>query len=166
MKIVMTGDVGVGKTSILMSLKGEEYVHTRSPTIGVDFVKYKDANIWDTAGQEVFHSITNSYYRGADAIVIVYSDQESFENISKWYDDIKQVNTKGKLYIFRNKCDQLKTVIPLESLTLDHDGHFVVSAQNNIGIAEGFYAIMYACEVLNTTNLVPLKKQIKKFQCF
>merc|ERR1712165_23648 len=67
-------------------------------TIGIDFkIKTIDINgkrvklqIWDTAGQERFHTITTSYYRGANGIMLVYdiTNPKSFDNINKWLKNI------------------------------------------------------------------------------
>ncbi|KAF9678960.1 hypothetical protein SADUNF_Sadunf07G0090600 [Salix dunnii] len=76
-KLLMIGDSGVGKSSLLLSFTSDTF-EDLSPTIGVDF-KVKFVNIggkklklaiWDTAGQERFRTLTSSYYRGAQGIVM------------------------------------------------------------------------------------------------
>merc|ERR1712182_16612 len=78
-KILLVGDSGVGKSSVLLRFTQNEF-EDMSPTIGVDF-KLKMMNvederlkltIWDTAGQERFRTLTSSYYRGAHGIIFVY----------------------------------------------------------------------------------------------
>lgn len=98
-KILLIGDAGIGKSSILGRFAEEKYTGTYISTIGVDF-KVKDFQIdtstkvklqlWDTAGQEKFKTLTNSYYRGAHGIVIVYdvTDRESFEHVIGWLDEV------------------------------------------------------------------------------
>ena len=65
--------------------------------------------IWDTAGQERFKAITNSFYRGADGIIIVFdvTSYESFHNVRKWLEEVnkRESETPYKL-ILGNKCDQ------------------------------------------------------------
>ncbi|XP_028784956.1 ras-related protein RABC1-like [Neltuma alba] len=76
-KLLMIGDSGVGKSSLLLSFISDTY-EDLSPTIGVDFkVKYVTVGgkrlklaIWDTAGQERFRTLTSSYYRGAQGIIM------------------------------------------------------------------------------------------------
>ncbi|TXG60389.1 hypothetical protein EZV62_014962 [Acer yangbiense] len=76
-KLLMIGDSGVGKSSLLLCFTSDTF-EDLSPTIGVDFkVKYVEAGgkklklaIWDTAGQERFRTLTSSYYRGAQGIIM------------------------------------------------------------------------------------------------
>eukprot|EP01017_Pseudomicrothorax_dubius_P048048 TRINITY_DN8687_c0_g1_i8.p1 TRINITY_DN8687_c0_g1~~TRINITY_DN8687_c0_g1_i8.p1 ORF type:complete len:189 (-),score=31.99 TRINITY_DN8687_c0_g1_i8:124-690(-) len=85
-------------------------------TIGVEFgsrfIKVKDKvlklQIWDTAGQEQFRSITRSYYRNSICALLVYdvSDRTSFENITKWIDETNSyANDKVIKLLIGNKCD-------------------------------------------------------------
>merc|ERR1711977_10240 len=91
-KLLMIGDSGVGKSSILLRFVDDRFDEaSMDPTIGVDF-KVKMYNvpgedrklkltIWDTAGQERFRTLTSAYYRGAHGIILVYDvgSRESFE---------------------------------------------------------------------------------------
>ena len=76
-KLLLIGDSGVGKSSLLLRFIDDAFEEV-SPTIGVDYkqrlVSSKDGKrlrltIWDTAGQERFRTLTSSYYRGAHGIV-------------------------------------------------------------------------------------------------
>ncbi|KAI4382686.1 hypothetical protein MLD38_008621 [Melastoma candidum] len=79
-KILLIGDSGVGKSSLLMTFISDPGAHNLSPTVGVDFkIKHVSVGgkklkltIWDTAGQERFGTLTSSYYRGAHGIILVY----------------------------------------------------------------------------------------------
>ena len=94
LKIVVIGDSGVGKTSLLQQYIDGEVSSMTKPTIGADFLKkvlHIDGRevtlqIWDTAGQERFQSLGLGFYRGADccALVCDITSQKSFENVSKW----------------------------------------------------------------------------------
>ena len=79
-KILIVGDSGVGKSCIQSRFTNETFEDDHSPTIGVEFAtktitinnnKVK-LQIWDTAGQEGFRSITRSFYRNADGVLLVY----------------------------------------------------------------------------------------------
>ena len=72
------------------------------------FKLYKLLTQWDTAGQERYRSITNAYYRGAEAIIIVYdiTNKESFLHIQEWIDEIsKYTGTNICKLVLGNKCD-------------------------------------------------------------
>ncbi|KAG6786088.1 hypothetical protein POTOM_007681 [Populus tomentosa] len=78
-KLLLIGDSGVGKSTLLLSFTSKNF-EDLSPTIGVDFkVKHVTIGgkklklaIWDTAGQERFRTLTSSYYRGAQGIIMAY----------------------------------------------------------------------------------------------
>ena len=100
-KILLIGDSGAGKSSILQRFSDDCFAATFITTIGVDFrIKTIDIRgdriklqIWDTAGQERFHTITTSYYRGAMGIMLVYdiTNAKSFDNIAKWLRTIQVI---------------------------------------------------------------------------
>jgi Ras-related protein Rab-1A len=79
-KIVIIGNSAVGKSSLLMRFTDDSFSETHLATIGVDFRfrtleidgKIAKLQIWDTAGQERFRTITSAYYKGADAVIMVY----------------------------------------------------------------------------------------------
>ncbi len=115
-KILLLGDSGVGKSSIILRYTENEFNASLVNSIGVDF-KSKDIElnnqkikiqIWDTAGHERFKSITTSYYRGANAIVIVYdiTERETFEHIEKWLNEIEKYAKENVLkFLVGNKID-------------------------------------------------------------
>lgn len=104
-KILVIGDSGVGKSSILSQYVDKVFSDTHISTIGVDFkistIKIDDhvikLQIWDTAGQERFRNITTSYYRGAQGVLVVYdvTSIESFTNVVQWLLDIKRYCTSN-----------------------------------------------------------------------
>ena len=115
-KILLIGDCGVGKSSILLKFTDDIFNKEHISTIGVDFkiktFTYKNKKIklqlWDTAGQERFQVITNSYYRGAQGIVVVFdlTNIQSFENIGMWLANASKLATQHCEYILvGNKSD-------------------------------------------------------------
>src|SRR3569833_3374668 len=97
-KLLLIGDSGVGKSCLLLRFADKSYTDSYISTIGVDFKirnieldgKKIKLQIWDTANQEHYKTITSSYYRGAHGIAIVYdvTDQESFNNVRNWLQEI------------------------------------------------------------------------------
>ncbi|CAN0149113.1 unnamed protein product, partial [Laminaria digitata] len=93
-RILLLGDSGVGKTSLMTRFSEDKFAPTMISTAGVDFkVQTLDINgkrvrcqIWDTAGQERFHVITRAYIRGAHGIALAYdvTDDDSFKNVNYW----------------------------------------------------------------------------------
>jgi len=130
-KIVFLGDQSVGKTSIINrfifdNFTGNEQVKivASKPTVGVDFVsktinvenKTLRMQLWDTAGQERFHSLIPSYIKDSHAAIIVYditskffvdcADENSYSNIVKWVEDVKEVRgEEAAIFILGNKVD-------------------------------------------------------------
>jgi len=79
-KLVVVGDIAVGKTTIINSLLGQKFKDNYEPSVGVDFftknLKFKGKNIklqiWDSAGQEKYRSLIKNYIRGSSIILIIY----------------------------------------------------------------------------------------------
>eukprot|EP00825_Cyclidium_porcatum_P044714 TRINITY_DN6625_c0_g1_i4.p2 TRINITY_DN6625_c0_g1~~TRINITY_DN6625_c0_g1_i4.p2 ORF type:complete len:214 (-),score=37.78 TRINITY_DN6625_c0_g1_i4:92-733(-) len=119
-KIVLVGDTGVGKTNLLARYVKGELPKNPEPTIGVSFatktVTLKSGQkvktqIWDTAGQERYRSITASHYRRAVGALLVYdvTKEKTFQNVSKWIDDLKQqAESDIVIILVRNKYDQIE----------------------------------------------------------
>lgn len=75
------------------------------------FVKLQ---VWDTAGQERFRGLTKSYYKGADAVILVYdaTNPQSFEDVtSYWIKETKQYSPPDRIFCFINKCDKGETTL-------------------------------------------------------
>ncbi|EGR27873.1 rab2 gtpase, putative [Ichthyophthirius multifiliis] len=115
-KFILVGDTGVGKSCILLKFSEERYVSDHDATIGVEFgSKTLEINkqtirfqIWDTAGQESFRSITKSYYKGSIGVILVFdvNKKSSFDNLGRWLKDIKeQAQQNTILTIVGNKID-------------------------------------------------------------
>lgn len=97
-KVIVIGDSGVGKTNLITRFCQNHFKDTYVATIGVDF-KIKTLpigersfkmQIWDTAGQQRFKNITQTYYKGAAGIILTYSitDATSFVNVQRWITQI------------------------------------------------------------------------------
>ena len=97
LKLIILGDSGVGKTSLMNQYVNRKFSKQYKATIGADFltkeVKVDDnlvtMQIWDTAGQERFQSLGVAFYRGADCCVLVYdvNNEKSFQNLENWREE-------------------------------------------------------------------------------
>ncbi|KAJ8594887.1 hypothetical protein M405DRAFT_857759 [Rhizopogon salebrosus TDB-379] len=97
LKVIILGDSGVGKTSLMNQFVNSRFNSQYKATIGADFLtkevtvdnRLVTMQIWDTAGQERFQSLGVAYYRGADCCVLVYdvNNSKSFENLNNWRDE-------------------------------------------------------------------------------
>lgn len=97
LKVIILGDSGVGKTSLMNQYVNKKFSAQYKATIGADFLtkevqvddKLVTMQIWDTAGQERFQSLGVAFYRGADCCVLVYdvNVMKSFENLDNWREE-------------------------------------------------------------------------------
>ena len=130
-KILLLGDWSVGKTCFLMRYTENTFNYIHLSTIGVDFklkiIKLDNGEeikiqIWDTAGQDRYRTITKSYIRGAHGIILIYdvTSRKSFEGIQSWVKQIKdQVSSKVCVALVANKIDKEKReVSPEEGIKL------------------------------------------------
>mmetsp|Transcript_1403 Transcript_1403/g.2448 ORF Transcript_1403/g.2448 Transcript_1403/m.2448 type:complete len:212 (-) Transcript_1403:768-1403(-) len=115
-KYIIIGDVSVGKSCLLLQFTDRRFQPVHDLTIGVEFgskmvqidSKPIKLQIWDTAGQEAFRSITRSYYRGAAGALLVYdvTRRETFESLATWLEDARQhANPNITIMLIGNKAD-------------------------------------------------------------
>ncbi|XP_068651581.1 ras-related protein RHN1-like [Aristolochia californica] len=115
-KLVLLGDMGAGKSSLVLRFVKGQFLEFQESTIGAAFfsqtLAVNDATvkfeIWDTAGQERYHSLAPMYYRGAAAAIIVFdiTSTESFSRAKKWVQELqKQGNPNMVMALAGNKAD-------------------------------------------------------------
>lgn len=115
-KYIIIGDTGVGKSCLLLQFTDKRFQPVHDLTIGVEFGarminidgKQIKLQIWDTAGQESFRSITRSYYRGAAGALLVYdiTRRETFNHLASWLEDARQhANPNMTIMLIGNKSD-------------------------------------------------------------
>lgn len=135
-KVVLVGDAGVGKSSLVEKFALGTFKENRCPTIGAafftkDVVLDEESNdsayfqIWDTAGQEKYRSLVPIYYRGAHIAILVYdvTDTLSFEHIEDWLMSLE--NFKGTVVLVGNKNDMIE-----QKKVLRSDGESIAKSNN------------------------------------
>ncbi|XP_034489864.1 ras-related protein Rab-35 [Drosophila innubila] len=155
-KLLIIGDSGVGKSSLLIRFSDDTFSGSYITTIGVDFkirtvmidgLRVK-LQIWDTAGQERFRTITSTYYRGTHGVIIVYdvTNGDSFANVRRWLEEIQ------------NNCDVVNKVLvgnknddPDRKVVITEDAErfarqmeiqlFETSAKDNLNVEDMFLSI-------------------------
>ncbi|XP_075154687.1 RAS oncogene family member Rab35 isoform X2 [Haematobia irritans] len=155
-KLLIIGDSGVGKTSLLLRFSDDTFNSSHISTIGVDFKirtftiddQQVKVQIWDTAGQERFRTITSTYYRGTHGVIVVYdvTDGGSFQNIRKWLQEIHENCNAVNIVLVGNKNDdpERKVVDTEDSQRFAQSMGiqlFETSAKNNTGVNEMFHSI-------------------------
>ncbi|PXF49277.1 Ras-related protein Rab-2A [Gracilariopsis chorda] len=153
-KYIIIGDTGVGKSCLLLQFTDRRFTPIHDLTIGVEFgariVTVEDKQlklqIWDTAGQESFRSITRSYYRGAAGALLVYdiTRKETFDHILSWLQDAKAHSSSDMTIILvGNKADlEHRREVSTESgeaFAREHGLLFLeTSAKNNTNVEQAF----------------------------
>ena len=157
-KVVVIGDSGVGKTNLIKRFIRNEFKEDSKATVGVEFLSKNflingeifKMEIWDTAGQERYKSITTAYYKGAKGAIIVYdvTNQNSFDNVDKWYNEIKDKASKDiNLIMIGNKNDlKDKKIISSDSSTEKAKSFDIAnmetSALDSSHVKDAFYLIL------------------------
>lgn len=155
-KILLLGDGGAGKTSLLMQYTEGQFNTCALSTIGVDF-KIKTVTrcweqlrlqIWDTSGQERYRSITQSYYRGSHGVILVYdrTDEKSFGNVRRWMNDIRRHGENDvKVILVASKFDAEAVVDDDVGRELAKEcgvQFFATSSKTNYGVHAAFESLV------------------------
>ena len=115
-KYIIIGDTGVGKSCLLLQFTDKRFQPVHDLTIGVEFgarminidSRQIKLQIWDTAGQESFRSITRSYYRGAAGALLVYdiTRRETFNHLTRWLEEARaNASSNMVIMLIGNKLD-------------------------------------------------------------
>jgi Ras-related protein Rab-7A len=163
LKVIILGDSGVGKTSLMNQYVNRKFSIQYKATIGADFLTkevYVDERnvtmqIWDTAGQERFQSLGVAFYRGADCCVLVFdvNNVKSFETLDSWRDEfLIQASPRDPEHfpfvVLGNKVDVEDTkrmVFQKRALTWCQSKgnipYFETSAKENINVEQAFQTV-------------------------
>ena len=156
-KIILLGDSGVGKTCIISRYISNTFDANAPSTNGASYASktldFEDLNIsitldiWDTAGQEKYKSLTKFFYKDAAVAILVYdiTQKDSFENMkSYWFQQLQEFGSKSIILgVAGNKCDMYEKEEVNENDArqfAESIGAFfeITSAKNNTGITDLF----------------------------
>ena len=146
-KVLLCGNSGVGKTSIFKRYFKNEFEGNYNSSIGIDFqtkvIKRKSKQysiqVFDTAGEERFRSITSSYFRMAEYFLLIFdlTNRNSFDAIPEWIALLKEYVEKPKFMIIGNKSDLEKNKIPDDEINdaLEDKEQFKINDENFIKVS-------------------------------
>lgn len=185
-KVILLGDGGVGKSSLMNRYVANKFDSHLFHTIGVEFLNKElevdgqqvTLQIWDTAGQERFRSLRTPFYRGSDCCLLTFSldDGQSFGNLANWkkeftyYADIKDPDS-FPFVVLGNKVDVSDRQVSAEDAQRwcrDNGGcpYFETSAKDATNVVSAFeeavrriLALDDRADHLIHTNMVDLKKK-------
>ena len=177
-KIITLGNAGVGKTSILNRFHSGIFEENTRSTIGIDFsikqlilknniaIKLK---LIDTCGQEIYKSITKSYFKNCDGVFFVFAlnNKKSFDEIGEWIKLFNENENKNVTqFLVGNKCD-IKDRIDTNLIDIfaksQNIKYIETSAKNNTNIDELFQdigEILY--DIYNKSGIENKSQQIQK----
>ncbi|CAG9314908.1 unnamed protein product [Blepharisma stoltei] len=176
-KVVLLGDSGVGKSSVLLRFVDNYFKQDSSPTIGISSLKktlhvndtHIHFDIWDTAGQERYRSLTSMYCRDANAVILVYdiTSRNSFNGLKAWYCGLKEIIKNSTIIAIAGNKEDL---VEREEIPIDEAKEYAnfigaiyakTSAKSNVGVEKIFMDIAKGlCPDINNNLVSPAKSSI------
>ena len=184
-KVVTVGDSGVGKTSLLCKIDNRfngDILPTTAPeafffTGETESGKQVQLNIWDTAGQDRFESLTSLYFRGAVGVIFMFDVArfETFKSLDRWYERVTETEVPKVIVLIGNKCD-LQRDVPVNTAdqwARAHNARYIeTSVVESIGcdlvipaLAEGLGDLQVEQEETVSLSGSSKKKKKKKHLC-
>jgi small GTP-binding protein len=167
-KITVIGDGAVGKTSLIKKYTKGAFQKEYISTLGTQFSKYEEEidgekvelYLWDIAGQDSFQALRQRFYTGSSGAIIVFSHDpeqiKSYNNVDKWFADLKQHCGNIPIVLFGNKIDLVDdrelssnsdlttSDAKVEQFAKDNKfiGYYKTSALTGNGVTDGFKALV------------------------
>ena len=169
-KLILLGDISVGKSSILGRYIDnsftEDYqctlqVETKSKIIDIDLNTSVKMNIWDTVGQEKYRNLTRQYFRNCQGAIIVFdlTRKDSFDGVQKWIDELKDFSSNIPILIAGNKSDLINerevNEDVIENFVKNKYMYYDVSAKNGSNVSLAF-------DKIRTEIIEDIKRNEKK----
>ena len=178
LKVIILGDSGVGKTSLMNMYVNRKFSSIYKATIGADFLTKEvtinnteaTLQIWDTAGNERFQSLGVAFYRGADCCVLCYdvTDEKSFDNLKTWRDEfLVQSSPKNpesfpfvvlgnKIDLYEGSVDALKKKAEQWCAENFNIPFYETSAKDAVNVDTAFQYIAEAALSMKSIDPVPV----------
>ena len=159
-RVIVVGNSGVGKTSMVTRFASGHFDKLTTPTIGAGVtplsykIKGKTVNfqVWDTAGQEIFRNVVPLYFRGAAVAIVVYSlvDTDSFNDLNQWLTALKDhCDEDVPIIAVGNKFDMIEAIDDIKDgkeWALSHNfPFFATSAATGENINQLFELVASLC---------------------
>ena len=156
-RVTLLGDYKVGKTSLRNAFLNIDFIENSLSTVGINKInsKFELENgkeikliIWDTSGQERFHSISMSTIKNTQGIILVFdvTDRKSFDDLNNWLQSINNETNKVSIILFGNKCDLSNRLVSkeeAENLAKKNNIPYIeTSAKLKTNINEGFSIVV------------------------
>ena len=165
-KIVLVGDSSVGKSSIIERISKNSFSEQTISTLGcatteltIKLNNEEDIklNIWDTAGQEKYRSLSSIYFRNASLAIVVFdiSNLETLNSYNFWLKSFEEtIGENSSVILFGNKIDKIENQVELIKIIKKIEKKFntkvfLISAKNGDGINDAF---KYIGQILNIKN--------------
>jgi small GTP-binding protein len=171
-KLLLIGESAVGKSCLLLRFAENKFQESFLSTIGIDFkvrhVEINDAKvklqIWDTAGQEKFRTITKAYYRGAHGIMLIFdvTQVDTFNQTRQWMQSIHEnVQDPVAIILIGNKVDKEDRKVSQEQAqALANEfkiEYYETSAKDGSNVEQTFFQL--ATAILNDQQMFAQVKQ-------
>ena len=173
-KVVLLGESGVGKSSIVLRFVADNFKADGEATLGASYMgkilhmgeKSIKFNIWDTAGQERYHSLAKMYYRDASAAILVYdiTKKGSFESLKRWHRELLESGSKDlAIVVAGNKEDLVES----ESVSPDEVNNWAksigaafkkTSAKTSYGVEQVFRELALKF-IPDVQDAVPVRRE-------
>lgn len=150
-KLVLVGDGGVGKTTLVKRHLLGEFATKYIPTLGVEVTALRFEtncgpivfNVWDTAGQEKFGGLRDGYYVHSQCALVMFdvSSRITYQNVPQWFDDVKRACGAIPSVLVGNKVDVKERALKAQSITYHKKrgiAYYDVSAKNQFNFEKPF----------------------------
>lgn len=147
-KIVLIGDEGVGKTTLVEKHKNGRFLQEHNSTLGVevDPIRFEKTcfNVWDCGSK--FPGLGDGYYKEAHGCIIMFdlSRKESFLNVPTWINHFRNICPNSPIVICGNKCEENQDIHygQIVDMILYHKVDYIqISLKNGLNVTQPFEKI-------------------------